>query len=99
MVVLARSYCFLPDIAKFYGGGAGYKTIWSRCAKLKETAQNFKDAVSEGRDPQSVSIDEVAKSSPTKSKAENGEGRVYYICSMAYGVFFVTFIDVSQSAR
>ncbi|KAH8805948.1 hypothetical protein F5884DRAFT_755497 [Xylogone sp. PMI_703] len=66
------------ETAKYYGDGAGYKTIWSRCAKIKETAQAFRDAVDEGKDPHTVSIDEAAKASPLKTKGANGEGRIFF---------------------
>ncbi|RFU25836.1 hypothetical protein B7463_g10504, partial [Scytalidium lignicola] len=81
------------ETAKYYGDGAGYKTIWSRCAKIKDTAQALRDAVDKGIDPHTVSIDEVAKSSPLKTKGENGYFGVYLFLQKSDTTFWPV-IDV-----
>lgn len=47
----------MPEIAKFYGNGCGYKQIWDGMRNIKSNADALRAAVEQGMDPSKIDVE------------------------------------------
>ncbi|TVY48220.1 hypothetical protein LOCC1_G001882 [Lachnellula occidentalis] len=69
------------DVARFYGGDAKYKAVWSRMTQIKNTAKLLTAAVDNGQDPINVEISDTRGS--TKAQGSDWHFSLAFSCSSA----------------
>ena len=96
------------DVARYYGDGAKYKSVWDRMNIINKNAKAIAAAVDAGQDPFAVPLDDTqtsAKSSKTKGTHgqllfESSAHRTFAFSALAYQFYLVSLlISLDISAR